>query len=190
MTRDELKELGLSDELIEKVMASHGKALNAHKEKAEKADSLEGQIEDYKAQLKDRDGQLEELKKKAAGNEELLEQIEQLKTDNAAATEELQQKLEKQAFGFALENALTAAKVKNPKAVKALLDVEKIKLDGETLLGLDDQLKAIQESDAYLFEEEEEDKNPDPKIVTSGNPKGGDPAGDSDPFAAKLAKYK
>jgi len=54
---------------------------------------------------------------------------------------------------FAIEKALAAAKAKNPKAVKALLDMEKVKLDGEQLLGLDDQLKAIQQSDPYLFGE-------------------------------------
>lgn len=189
MTRDELKELGLAEEQIEKVMASHGKALNNYKEKADKADGLEGQISDYKDQLKDRDSQLEELKKKATGNEDLLAQIEQLKEDNAAAQKELQQKLDKQAFDFSLEKALTAEKVKNPKAVKALLDVEKIKLDGETMLGLEDQLKAIKESDAYLFESDEGEKGDGPRIVPPGNPKGGTPA-DDDPFAAKLAKYK
>jgi len=29
--------------------------------------------------------------------------------------------------------------------------MEKVKLDGEKLLGLDDQLKALQQSDPYLF---------------------------------------
>ena len=52
----------------------------------------------------------------------------------------------------AIENALTVAGAKNSKAVKALLDVSKVKLgeDGK-LTGWDDQIKAIQKSDAYLF---------------------------------------
>ena len=54
---------------------------------------------------------------------------------------------------FAIEKALAAAKAKNAKAVKALLDMEKVKLDGEQLLGLDEQLKELQKSDAYLFGE-------------------------------------
>jgi len=37
-----------------------------------------------------------------------------------------------------------------------LLDMEKVKLDGEQLLGLDDQLKALQQSDPYLFGDAEE----------------------------------
>ena len=46
----------------------------------------------------------------------------------------------------------SGAKSKNIKSVKANLDLEKIKLDGDKLLGFDDQIKALKESDAYLFE--------------------------------------
>jgi len=46
MTREELKALGLTDEQIDKIMASHGKALNEVKEKADRVDGLESQIED------------------------------------------------------------------------------------------------------------------------------------------------
>ncbi len=52
---------------------------------------------------------------------------------------------------FAIEKALTVAKAKNTKAVKALLDMDKVKLDGDQLLGIDEQLKALQQSDPYLF---------------------------------------
>ena len=62
--------------------------------------------------------------------------------------------------------ALRDAAAKNPKAVKALLDKEKLKLDGETLLGLEDQLKTLRESDAYLFGED----NLSGKKPGDGNP--------------------
>ena len=71
MSREELKELGLTDEQIDKVMASHGKAIKETKEKADKVESLEGQIDDYKQQIKDRDKQLTDLEGKAKGNEDL-----------------------------------------------------------------------------------------------------------------------
>ncbi|SHI01898.1 phage scaffolding protein [Virgibacillus chiguensis] len=187
MNREELKELGLSDELIDKVMTSHGKVVNSIKEKAEKADTLESQIEDYKTQLADRDTQLEELGKKAEGNEELTAQIEELKQQNETTKTEYEQKLEQQAFDHKLENTLSGAKVKNTKAVKALLDMDTIKLDGDILKGLDDQLNNLKENEPYLFEAEE--KPPSPTIVTPGNPNGGTNTGNDDPFAAKLAKY-
>ena len=44
------------------------------------------------------------------------------------------------------------AKAKNVKSVKANLDLDKIKLDGDKLLGFDDQIEALKKSDAYLFD--------------------------------------
>lgn len=155
MNREFLKEKGLNDEQIEAVMKAYGQSVNDIKEKADKVEGLESQIEDLQGQLKERDTQLEDLGKKAKDSEELTAEIDRLKEENENATQELKDKLSKQAFEFTLENSLGKAGAKNPKAVKALLDTESIKLDGETLLGLDDQLKALQESDGYLFGENE-----------------------------------
>jgi|SRR5690625_1532128 len=188
MNREFLEGLGLEKETIDKVMAEHGKALNAHKEKADKAEGLESQIEDYKQQLADRDEQLNELSEKARGNEELTAQIDELKQQNETTKTEYEEKLQQQAFEHKLESTLAGAKAKNVKAVKALLDLESIKLDGDKLLGLDDQLTNLKENESYLFEQEQE-PNPSPQIVTPGNPDGGKGGGDNDPFAAKLAKY-
>lgn len=113
------------------------------------------EIKELSAQLKERDTQLDELGKKAKDSEELTAEIERLKQENVEKDTEYQQKLQQQTFDAKLSEALSAAKVRNPKAVKALLDADKIKLDGETLLGLDDQLGALKESDAYLFASEE-----------------------------------
>ncbi|MBW4827642.1 MAG: phage scaffolding protein [Clostridiaceae bacterium] len=186
MTREELKVLGLTDEQIDRVMVSHGKALNEVKEKADKVDGFESQIEDYKGQLAERDEQLEDLAKKVKDNEELTAEIEQLKETNKTTKTEYEDKLQKQAFEHKLETTLSGAKVKNVKAIKALLDMDTIKLDGDALLGLDDQLKGLKESDPYLFEEEKDPNSP--QIVNPGNPDGGSNEPD-DPFAAKLAKY-
>lgn len=172
MNREELKALGLTDEQIEAVMRSHGQTVNSLKEKADKADGLESQIEDYKQQLADRDTQLEELGEKVKDNEELTAKIDELKQQNETTKTEYEEKLQQQAFDHKLETALAGAKVKNTKAVKALLDMDMVKLDGDTLKGLDSQLKGLKESDPYLFEEEKE-PNPSPQIVAPGNPAGG-----------------
>ncbi|NYV64643.1 phage scaffolding protein [Bacillus sp. Gen3] len=114
------------------------------------------EIKELDKQLKERDQQLEDLSEKAKGNEELTQQIKELKEKNEQTTKDFQEKLEKQAFDFALESTLRDAKAKNPKAVKALLNTEAIKLDGDKLLGLEEQLNALKESDGYLFVEEEQ----------------------------------
>lgn len=169
MTREELKNLGLTDEQIDKVMDSHGKVVNATKEKADKAEALQSQIDDYKQQIKDRDKQLEELKKVDAGA--LEKTISELQETNKTQKSEHEERIAKQQKEFAIELALRDAGALNSKAVKALLDTESIKLDGETLLGLDDQVKALQKSDAYLFKQQQ---NPNsPQIFVPGNPNGG-----------------
>lgn len=119
---------------------------------------LNAKIEENKelnAQLKERDTQLEELGKKAKDSEELTAEIDKLKQENAAKDAEYQEKLQQQTFDSKLSEALRDAKVRNPKAVKALLEADNIKLDGDKLLGLDDQLSALKESDAYLFVQED-----------------------------------
>lgn len=151
MKRDFLKELGLEDEAISKIMAEHGKTVNALKDDADKVDTLEAQLNDLKNQIKDRDAQLEDLAEKAKGNEDLLKQINDLKDLNEKTAKDYRDKLDAQKLEFAIERSLAEAKARNPRAVKALLDTEAIKLDGDTLLGLEEQLKSLQESDSYLF---------------------------------------
>jgi Phage minor structural protein GP20 len=153
MKRDFLTELGLETEQVNKIMAEHGKTVNTLKDDADKAKEKAGELE---KQLKDRDTQLDDLSKKAKGNEDLMKQISDLQEANKQTAADYQAKLDKQAFDFSLEKALADAKAKNPKAVKALLNTEAIKLDGEKLLGLEEQLKALQESDSYLFGAEEQ----------------------------------
>lgn len=51
-----------------------------------------------------------------------------------------------------IDLAISNAKARNIKSVKANLELSKIKLDGDKLLGFDDQIEALKESDAYLFE--------------------------------------
>lgn len=77
--------------------------------------------------------------------------------------------MEKLQFGFALDNALKTAKAKNTKAVKALLSVEGLKLDGETIIGLKDQLDKVVTEAPYLFDiEEKEAEGAAVQIVKGG----------------------
>lgn len=185
MNREQLKELGLTDEQVENVMKEYGKSVNDIKAKADKVDSLESQIQDYQKQIEERDNQLEELKKVDA--EGLQAKIEELQQLNEQTVSEFEEKLQKQAFEHKLESTLKDSKVRNVKAVKALLDLESIKLDGDKLLGLDDQLQQLKESESYLFESEEVNE-PKPNFTTGQHQTSGNSS--NDPFAAKIAKYK
>ncbi|MCT4593172.1 MAG: phage scaffolding protein [Anaeromicrobium sp.] len=139
----------------ENVLLVDSKEESKYVEKS-KLNDANSTIRDYKKQLKDRDKQLEDLKGKAEGNEDLTKEIEKLKGENKKVTEDYEAKLKEKDFNYALDRALTDAKVKNPKAVKALLNLENIKLDGNDLIGLKEQMEKVKESDSYLFEERQE----------------------------------
>ena len=132
-------------------------------------DTVNNSIKDYKKQLKDRDKQLEDLKDKAKGNEELTAEIERLKDENKNVAKDYEAKIEKLNFDTKLDKALTGAKAKNPKTVKALLNLENLKLDGEDIIGLKEQLEALKESDGYLFDENSTETNTNAGAGGTGN---------------------
>lgn len=151
MKREFLKSLELSDEVIDKIMAENGNDINGLKAKQAE---LESQINDYKTQVSERDKQLEELKKSAGDSESLKEQINKLQEDNKKASEAYEAKIKEMGIENAVNVALSNAKAKNAKAVRALLDLTDAQLDGEVIKGLDKQIEKLKESDAYLFDGE------------------------------------
>ena len=89
----------------------------------------------------------------------------------------------------AVSMALVEAKAKNPKLVKAALDMSVIKLDGEKVLGLTEQLDKIKESDSYLFEVEQQKQEEDQggaRFFNTGGGHGG--SGNTDTFMSALMK--
>lgn len=117
-----------------------------------KLDEKLDEIKTLKENIKTHETQLEDLRKQATGNEELQKTIRDLQKANDDAKKDADAQLKKLQLEHSVERALINAKAKNPKAVKALLDASKISLDGDNLLGLDEQVKALQKSDAYLFD--------------------------------------
>ena len=89
----------------------------------------------------------------------------------------------------AVNMALVEAKAKNPKLAKAALDMSIIKVDGEKLIGLSEQLDKLKESDSYLFDIEqkkEEEPGGGAFILNTGGTHGNN--GSSDAFMSALMK--
>jgi len=148
-----LKKAGIEEGKLDSVISDISKELPKYFIPKDKYNEVAEAKKKLETDIQERDNQLEQLKNAAGNSEELKAQIEQLQAENQKAAEEWQAKMAQMQLDFAIEKALAAAKAKNAKAVKALLDMEKVKLDGDKLLGLDDQLKALQQSDSYLFGE-------------------------------------
>lgn len=172
MKKEELIKLGLDEELAQKVAEASSEELKGFipKQRFDDVNTAKKKLED---DLKERDTQLEELKKVDAAG--LQQKIKELQEANQKAVEDYQKQLANQAFDFALKEALTGAKARNPKAVEALLKKDAIKLDGDKLLGLEEQLNALKESDAYLFEVEQQQQQQQPPSFSTGQhtPPGG-----------------
>lgn len=146
MTTEFLKGLGLEQGVIDSIMSEKGKEVSALQAKY-------GDYDDVKKQLADANKQISAFKdmdidgiKKAADD---------WKTKAETAEADANKKIAEMQFGYALEAALSAAKAKNPKAVKALLNMDGLKQNGEEIVGLKEQLEKLKESDAYLFEAEQ-----------------------------------
>ena len=81
--------------------------------------------------------------------------VEKLRNDMAALQTKYDSDLAAAKLDNALNLALMEAKARDPKLVKALLDMSIIKQDGDSLLGLKDQLESIVNTHGYLFGGEE-----------------------------------
>ena len=197
MKREDLTKLGIEDKkVVDKIMALHGKSTEGLKTKvgdAEvKAATDKVEIEVLQKQVKDagitiegfKNMDIEGVKKSAS---EWEEKAKKLEADAKAEVDKIRADGEKKVsdlkLDHAVEGALVKAKAKNPKAVRALLNTENLKLteDGESVLGLEEQLKGIKTENEYLFETDEGT----PKIV--GSTKTGGVVGDAITTAARKA---
>lgn len=129
--------------------------------------------------LKKANATLEELKGKAGLSDEYKAQIDKLKDEAKKAEEAHKATITQMKRDSAIESALTSAKARNSKAVRALLDEGKLVLnDDGSLSGLKEQIEAVKKENAFLFDSSDDDNrgggNGGGKPFFGGsNPKGG-----------------
>lgn len=188
MKREELAALGLTDDQATAVINAYSEALKGYVPKA-RLDEVIEERNGLRDQVAERDKQIKQLGESAGDNQALKDQIAQLQADNKKASEEYESNLAQIRLDNAVELALAGAKAKNAKAVRALLDLSKSKVgeDGK-VEGLEAQIKAIQKSDAYLFDSGEPAPAPAPQPQYKGLvPKDG--SGNPAPKAVKDMTY-
>ena len=162
MTRKQLEDLGLTKEQADSIIKINGDDIeNAKSASAAEIKNLQTEVDGLKTQVGDRDKQLETLKASAGDNADLKKQIEDLQTENATAKANHESELNQLKIDFAVEKALTGAKAKNIKAVKALLELGEAKLDKDgNVKGLDEQIEKLRSGDdtKFLFEAQKQQK--------------------------------
>lgn len=149
MKREDLKKLGLEDEAIESVMKLHGQTVNGLQEQVTTLQASEANL---KSQNEKHEKDLKTLQKDNDDNETLKQTIKDLQKQNADAKAGYEKQLVGMQRDSAIEKALATSGAKNTKAVKALLDADKIVFKDGELSGLAEQLEAYKQSDPYMFD--------------------------------------
>lgn len=159
MTREFLEKMGIEKEGITEILDKFHEGIKEYKDSAEKVKTLEAENTSLKEQIEQRDKDLKELKKIDA--KELENKISELEEKNKTMQQNHEKEMSETRKNLMLENSLMKANVKNSKAIKGMLELDKITIEGDALTGLDEQIKALKESDSYLFNIEEPKKTVD-----------------------------
>jgi hypothetical protein len=181
MRKEELIALGLDEATAVKVEKASTEELKTFipKTRFDEVNTEKKKLED---DVKDRDKQLETLKTSTGDVEALKIQITTLQAENKTKDETHAAELKQLKAENAINAALATSKAKNPKAARALLDIDIKKVefnDDGTIKGLDDQIKKLTEAEdsKFLFDTESKPGIPKFKGVNPGEGKGGAGAG-------------
>lgn len=155
MKTEFLKNLGLEQDAIDKIMAENGKDIAAEQAKTAKAES---ERDNYKDQFETVNGKLKEFE--GVNVSDMREQIEQLQKDLKAKDDAYAAKEADRVFNETLSEAIKSAGGRNEKAVKGLLDIDALKGSKDQSADIKKALDAVKESDAYLFTADEPFMNP------------------------------
>lgn len=154
MKKEDLIAKGLTEEQAKAVLELYNTEIKDYVPKAD-LDSANSENAVLKDIIKDRDNQLTAIKKSVGDNEELKKQIETLQNENKAAAQKHDAEMRQLKIDNAVETALITSRAKTSKAVRALIDMDKIDLDKEgNVTGINEQIKALVEGEdtRYLFE--------------------------------------
>nr|DAZ26009.1 MAG TPA: minor structural protein [Caudoviricetes sp.] len=164
MDKKTLTELGVAEEIADKVLAQVNQevdALTTDKTAAEtKASDLEKQLNDVSNKLKGFEGMdVDKIKQEVKNWQEKYDKD----------TADLQAKLDAQTYDHALDAYLGGYKFTSDLArrgVEKEMKAKGFKLEEGKFLGADDYMKSVMEANPAAFEQEQEDSAPTPQIMT------------------------
>ena len=134
----------LTKEQIDGIMAENGKDIEDTKKKFADYDDVKKQLGEANTAIEDFKGMDIDGVKKAA--EDWKAKFEQAEKEHTA-------KLADMEFDGLLSGAISAAKGKNAKAIRALLDVDTLKASKNQEADIKTALEALQKDNGYLFDD-------------------------------------
>lgn len=177
-----LVDLGIEASLVDQIVSKVGdKKLHVLEDgqfvPKTRFDEVNEQKNTYKKQTDELNGQVAELSKFKGTADELQQKVASIQQEYTTKMQEAETNFHKKLLDREIDTALTLSKAKNTKAVKALLDTSAIKLDGDKVVGLNEQLETVIKDNPYLFDTQQQ--TPPPNNVgrtntppaNTGNPK-------------------
>lgn len=154
MTQEQFEALGIEKGLAKKAAEESKKELEGYVPK-DTYDTTEQQRKQLETSVNDYKTQLETLKTSAGDNEALKTQIADLQAQNQKKDEDYQKQLRDLKLTNAIKLAVNGT-AQDGDLVAGLIDKTKLILgDDGKVTGLDEQLKTLKESKAFLFKAEE-----------------------------------
>lgn len=165
MTKEELIAMGLTPEQVDNVLKAYKKNLDGNFVPRERFNDVNNKLKTANETITNRDAQIENLKAFEGTNEELKNTITTLQQENAT---------EKQRHQTELANMRKQEKVKdyisnhkrvphNVNDVLSTLDLDKIQVDDDQLIGINEQYDKLVQEKPYWFKEEQP-KQPEQKL--------------------------
>lgn len=181
MKREFLKNLGLEDEAIEKIISENGKDIEATKAKADKSqeiENLKNELNSNKQKLDEANVQIQKFKEMDVDS--IKQEAENWKTkysefenQSKAEKEAFEKQLQEKEYEFAVKEYIGQHKFVNDWNKQNFtneLISKKFPLQDGKLLGVDDYVKDFQEKNQGVFAPIEEPKDPKfPQIVSPTN---------------------
>ena len=150
MKREFLRGLGLEEETVQKIVDEHHDTLRDFKNKAEKTESLQEQLDKANEELDNRDKQITDLQKAKDGdNQELKDKLANYEKENAQYKADMKE--------LKLNNAVKLAVAKDANDaddILAFINKDELELqDDGNVKGLDKAIESLKKSKPYLFAE-------------------------------------
>lgn len=153
----------LPKEVVDAILAENGRDVESAKKPFADYESIKEQLKTATEGLKAFEG---------VDVKDLQGQVAKLTKDLADQAEAHKKQLADLAFDGVLKDAITAARGRNDKAIRALLDVDKLKASKDQTADIKATLEDLKKDSGYLFESEE---TPPPYAAGTGTG-GGSPA--------------
>lgn len=170
LDRKYLSDLGLEESVIENIMAEHGKTISKEKGRVQ---TLEDRNDALVEQNNSYQSEIEKLKEENKGNEDFQNKLQSLQ-DKAIAIDGKYKNL-------LIESAIKdqSQDAKDFKVIKKLIDTETIKVDGDEVTGVKEEIEKLRQESPFLFNndsdergQQDEDNNGDSKRKDEEQEKG------------------